>query len=187
MGKKCIVGAGVLVVGAFLFAVLLLPGLTSGGIGGSIVPDFYDENGVLIPLSRAYYTSGVEVTAIGATVTWTVTGTDIDLTTADVEGTIKIFTLDYQGQMTEEGLENIQPGGAEGTKSASWILSSILSGANSDSTDHWTIRIYGNLNARVMDNYGEILVLDPPWEGYVQFSITWEEHTGSFELDATIG
>ena len=178
--------AGVVVIGGIaLLAFLILPLFSNATHGLDIV--FTDEDGNKVPM--AFMNAGEKiVTGFSANLWWTVIGSNVDLSTLAIDGTLKVYILsmyDKWHNIDEQPFSKGNEGAADDSYSKSYDFDTLLASYMSDDykTTGWIILVDGSITASMSDTEGN--VLDPQtYSDSAQFLITWYE--GSFVLEAGV-
>lgn len=187
-GKLIIVGVIVLLVGAFV----LLPSFLSflyPSQGLSIT--FYDADGKAISDTYAFQTPSNDiVVSFQPTVWWKVTGTNVDLSTLSVDGTLLIQTLsiyDRWNTLQTVTFTHGNEGAADDSHVCAVYEFATLLSSYMD-TDYkasgWTIKVTVTLTFDMKDTEGNQLATQTK-DFATQFSLTWYEGTFSVEGGVT--
>lgn len=178
--RNLLIGIGLLVcvVSALLFSSVVISKTASDDMG--LGPDvncavdvqfygYYEGERVALPVMLApWKISNVVVDALGVDVTWTASGENVDWTTLEVWGSLKLYILDYYGVVREEITSNtglnlvIASTGINAmTGSPSYVLPLVdllgavsRSGITNEGVDYWSVKGVITLSGSVTDDYG---------------------------------
>jgi len=205
---KLLMGIGlcVLVVGVFLFGRIVISKSSNDEIG--LGPDvncsvnaqffgYYEGERVALPVMLAPWKIGsVVVDALGVDVSWVTSGMNVKWETLSVTGTLKLYILDYAGNVREEITSNVGVslaitrsgiGAKADTISYTLPLIDLLNGVSSSykdaDTEYWSVKGVITLSGGVEDDFGF-----PQGDTTGEMSAIWNiyEAAGDFSMDGDI-
>lgn len=191
---KILAGVVVLIaIGAVLWASGVIP---IGGTNIQIEFYGYDKDGNRVDFPQpwfAYTIGGVEVVDLAFSVTWASTGENVDWTTFEIAGALKIYHLDYYGEIKEDltSVLGNSPGfgyTGESNKDNSIEyripIDTLVDGLSKSGPDYWTIRVDVDVGAEVTDNYDKVLTAGD--SATRNFKITEVEESTSFDVSVSV-
>ena len=158
---------------------------------------YYNGEPVTIPITQAPWSiGGTVVDALGVNMNWVATGMNVDWTTLSITGTLKLYILDYYGEVRAEITSNvgyslvITRSGTDAMEDLigySLPLIDLLNGVSSSYKDtdkeYWSVKGVITLSGSVTDDFGFV---QSDTTGEMSAIWTIYEAAGSFSLDGNI-
>ena len=156
----------------------------------------FEGEQVTIPIieNAPFLIGGVEVDTIGIEITWTVTGENMNWDTLVIAGSVKIYSLDYTGQIKTDITANIgysttfvKTGSQSLTETLTYniVLDTLLSGVALSGPDYWTLKAETKVTGQCDDN-DNVQFTDSTGLMYATYTIYEGVSPSSFSIDGNI-